>query len=308
MRVLIVEDDPVHRRMLEVLIGRLGYEALTAADGRAAIEKLESEPVQLVVADWMMPELDGLALCQEIRRRFQERYVYFILVTSRDQQDDLIEGFEAGVDDYLVKPVHKAELSARIRAAKRILDLQEQLLEAQERLRYQAMHDALTGIWNRGAVVDALARELERAAREGGTLAVAIMDLDHFKRVNDTHGHLAGDEVLREVARRIRAAVRSYDSVGRYGGEEFLVIAPGIEEQQALELAERIRRQIEATPIPTSGPALPVTLSLGVVVQSSDGRTPLESVLSAADQALYEAKRGGRNRSVLGCLPTTATS
>jgi two-component system, cell cycle response regulator len=302
MRVLIVEDDPVHRRMLEILIGRLGYEALAAGDGREAIQRLESDPVQLVVADWMMPELDGLALCREIRSRFQERYVYFILVTSRDRQDDLVAAFEAGVDDYLVKPVHHAELSARIRAAKRILDLQEQLLEAQERLRYQAMHDALTGIWNRGAVLDALARELERTGRDGSALAVAMIDLDHFKKINDTRGHPVGDEVLREVAGRIRAAVRTYDSVGRYGGEEFLVIAPGIEEPAAHELAERIRRQIEAGPIVTTGEAVPVTLSLGVVVRSSHSRASLESVLAAADQALYEAKRGGRNRSVLGSL------
>jgi two-component system, cell cycle response regulator len=305
MRVLIVEDDPVHRRMLEILIGRLGYEALTSSNGREAIERLQSDPAQLVVADWMMPELDGLLLCREIRHRFQERYVYFILVTSRDQRDDLIAAFEAGVDDYLVKPVHQAELSVRIRAAKRILDLQEQLLEAQERLRYQAMHDALTGIWNRGAALDALARELERTGREGSALAVAMIDLDHFKRINDTHGHPVGDEVLREVAGRIRAAVRTYDSVGRYGGEEFLVIAPGIEEPQAVELAERIRRQIETAPIVTAGPTLRVTLSVGVVVQSSHQRAPLESVLSAADQALYKAKRSGRNRSVLGHFPST---
>ena len=301
MRVLVVDDDRVQRKTLETLIARAGFEVVTASNGQEALARMaEVGQIQLVVADWMMPEMDGLTLCREVRRRFQERYVYFVLVTSRDRQDDRLEGFDAGADDYVVKPVHHAELKARIRAAARIIDLQDQLLAAQERLRYQAMHDALTGIWNRRSVVEALEREIERTGREGSALAVAMIDLDHFKRINDTHGHAAGDEVLREAAQRIRGAVRSYDSVGRYGGEEFLVVAPGLDELRAAELAERIRRRFEAESFSAGAAQVPVTLSLGLVSVPGASRPVAARVLAAADEALYQAKRDGRNRTVVG--------
>jgi two-component system cell cycle response regulator len=252
-----------------------------------------------VVVDWMMPGRDGLEVCRELRRRFNDPYVYAILLTARDQSDDVVAGLDAGADDYLVKPANVGELRARVRAAQRIIDLQRQLLEAQERLRVLAMHDALTGIWNRGAIFDALMRELDRARRQGSPLAVVMIDLDRFKRINDTHGHPVGDEVLREAAQRIRGAIRAYDFVGRYGGEEFLVVAPGLAGASAAELAERIRRAFEAHPIATSGPALPVTLSLGVAAAAPRSAVDLTSLLEAADDALYQAKSEGRNRTAL---------
>jgi diguanylate cyclase (GGDEF)-like protein len=308
MRALVAEDDPVHRRLLESLLGRWGYEVLSVANGAEALQAFKKHTgIQLVIADWMMPEMDGLALCREIRRRSNQPYVYVVLLTARDQQDDVLQGFEAGVDDYLVKPVHHAELHVRLLAAKRILDLQEQLLSAQERLRYQATHDPLTGIWNRAAVLDALSREVDRASREGTPLAVVMIDLDHFKEINDSHGHLVGDEVLQQIAHRLRDAVRSYDSVGRYGGEEFLVIAPGQDTAHARELAERLRLLFHETPTEVMGRKLPVTLSLGVVALSPPRNLEITRLLSAADEALYEAKRSGRNVTVLGALDLAST-
>ena len=304
MNVLVVEDDPVHCKMIASLLDRWGYQVRTAADGVEALAVLEEKTaIQLAIVDWMMPRLDGIALCREIRRRFNEPYLYVVLLTSRDQRDDIVTGFDAGADDYLIKPVHHSELSARLRAAKRILDLQEKLLAAQETLRVQAMHDALTGIWNRGAIFEALGRELDRARRQQSPLAVIMVDLDHFKQVNDSHGHLVGDQVLREAAQRIKATVRSYDGVGRYGGEEFLLVAPGFDAAQALEFAERLRRRFAENPIVTSGPTLPVTMSLGVVAVSPGQTLAAERVLAAADDALYRAKTDGRNRAVLGTVP-----
>jgi two-component system cell cycle response regulator len=301
MKVLVVEDDPVHKLMLERLLLGWGYKIQAVTNGAEAIRVLvEDDSIQLVIADWMMPEMDGLDLCREIRKRGSQPYIYFILLTAKDQHDDVVEGLDAGADDYVIKPVHHSELNARIRAAKRIIDLQNQLLQAQERLRVQATHDALTGIWNRRAIFEALARELDRAARQEIPVAIVLIDLDHFKLVNDTHGHLVGDEVLRETAQRIRSMVRSYDAVGRYGGEEFLVVAPECDARRAMDLAERIRLSLLQGPIQTSGPAIPVTLSLGVVHLEKGSQMEINKVLSAADQALYKAKSGGRDQSVMG--------
>jgi len=303
MKVLVVEDDPIHKRMLEKLLTQWGYQVQAVGNGAEAVKALVRDgSIQLVIADWMMPEMDGLDLCREIRKRGSQPYIYFILLTAKDQHDDVVEGLDAGADDYVIKPVHHSELNARIRAAKRIIDLQNQLLEAQERLRVQATHDALTGIWNRRAIFEALERELDRAERQEIPLAVALIDLDNFKQVNDTHGHLVGDEVLRETAQRIRGAVRSYDAVGRYGGEEFLVVAPECDARRARDLAERIRQLLLESPIPTSGPDVPVTLSLGVVHLEKGTKAGINRVLSAADKALYQAKSGGRNQTIMGSV------
>jgi len=306
MTILIVEDDPVNTRLVGSLLTRWGYEVVTAGNGEEALQILERErTIPLAIMDWMMPRMDGIELCREIRKRFNEPYIYIILLTTRDQPEDVVKGFEAGADDYLIKPVHNNELNARIRAAKRIIDLQRELLATQEVLRIQATHDSLTGLWNRGAIFEALGRELDRARRQENPLAVVMIDLDHFKRINDTHGHLIGDEVLWEVAKRVGNAVRSYDYVGRYGGEEFLVIAPGFDGDRAMDLAERIRCLFEKTPIPTSGPTLRLTLSAGVVTLEKGQNAEINKLLSAVDDALYRAKSNGRNVSVMGTIPAS---
>jgi len=306
MNILIVEDDPVNTRLVGSLLTRWGYEVVTAGNGEEALQIIERErTIPLAIVDWMMPKMDGIELCREIRKRFKEPYIYIILLTTRDQPDDVVKGFEAGADDYLIKPVHNNELNARIRAAKRIIDLQRELLATQEVLRTQATHDSLTGLWNRGAIFEILGRELDRARRQENPLAVVMIDLDQFKRINDTHGHLIGDEVLWEVAQRVGNAVRSYDSVGRYGGEELLVIAPGYDGDGAMGFAERLRRLLDEAPIPTTGPNLHLTLSAGVVTLAKGQRVEINKLLSAVDDALYRAKSNGRNVCVMGTLPVS---
>jgi diguanylate cyclase (GGDEF)-like protein len=303
MRVLIADDDAVHLRQMESLLAKMGYEVLKAADGAQALKALEgSDPIPLVVADWMMPQMDGLQLCREIRKRYADRFIHVILLTMRDRSDDVVAGLEAGADDYLVKPVNHGELSARLRAAQRLIELQGKLLEAHERLRVLATHDELTGILNRRAILDTMAREIDRSERQGQPMAALLIDLDYFKRVNDTHGHLAGDDVLREAAHRIAATVRSYDTVGRYGGEEFLVVTSNLDSGGALELAERVRTQFKKDPITTGGKSLPVTLSVGVATLGGGQKAEINKLLALADDCLYKAKRSGRDLTVMEAL------
>jgi len=294
--VLIADDDPVSRRLLQVSLGNAGYRVVLAADGGEALRKWnEPDCPRLAVLDWMMPVLDGVEVCRTIRRSAREPYVYIVLLTAKGHQTEIIEGLEAGADDYITKPFDLQELKARLRAGKRILELQEQLVSAREQLRVQATHDSLTGLFNRMAILEALDREVTRSAREKKPLAVIMADLDHFKDINDTHGHQAGDVALRETARRMSASLRAYDSVGRYGGEEFLVVVPGSGLDAAFELAERLRQGVSAEPVSVAGEMIPITVSLGLAVSTAEICRP-DQLLHQADEALYAAKRAGRNR------------
>ncbi len=297
-RVLIAEDDPISRKILHNWLESWGYEVTVAEDGATAWKILQNEhPPELLILDWFMPTIDGMELCRRIRGRQQAPYQYILLATSRDGKHDLVKGLEAGADDYLTKPLDKNQLQARLTVGKRILALQRGLIQAREELRFQATHDALTGILNRGTILDLLHRELERGFRSKSTTGIMMLDLDHFKLVNDTFGHLAGDAVLREVARRMNQAVRSYDLVARYGGEEFLIVLPGCDKDQIKECAERIRSLIASFPVIHSS-ELSITVSIGAAVAAPGTATEIE-ILAAADAALYEAKNSGRNRAVL---------
>ena len=298
MRVLIAEDDPVSRHMLEAFLTKWGYGVVVAGDGREAWQVLQQDDApKLAILDWMMPGMEGVQVCQRLRERADHPYVYVLMLTSRDRKQDLVEGIEAGADDYLIKPFDAHELRAHLHAGKRILDLQQQLISARDALRVQATHDPLTGLWNHAAIFDILRRELERAQRQRTSLGVVMADLDHFKQINDTYGHPAGDAVLCEATRRMQSAVRTYDSIGRYGGEEFLIVVPGAEEASTLQQAERLRASISKAPIKVNhSSAIPLTISLGVTAPAEPAASNLESLLRAADLALYEAKRKGRNR------------
>jgi diguanylate cyclase (GGDEF)-like protein len=246
----------------------------------------------------MMPGLDGLELCRRIRKSDANSYHYVLLLTARDNKQDIVAGFEAGADDYLTKPFDADELHSRIRAGRRILELQAALIASQRKLEIQATHDRLTGLCNRGAILDKLVGELQRRQRRGEPLGVIMVDIDHFKYVNDTYGHLIGDTVLRETAQRLQLAVRTYDSVGRYGGEEFVVIVPGCNAFDLMVLAERLRLAVSSKTIETTSGPLNVTISLGsACADSAPGiRVESEDLLRCADTALYSAKRLGRNR------------
>ena len=246
MQILIAEDDVITRRTLEALLVKWGYAVIVVRDGVEAWKILQGDAApRLVILDWMMPGLDGIQICRQVRQRAAAPYVYILLLTAKGNQEDVINGLEAGADDYLTKPFHALELKARLRSGRRILELQQQLIAAREAFRLQATHDLLTGLWNHGAILDILQRELDRARRESNPLGVVMADLDHFKQVNDTYGHLAGDAVLREVAKRLSASVRPYDSVARYGGEEFLIVAPNCDPGSGLNLAQRLRSSLD---------------------------------------------------------------
>ena len=289
MKILIADDDEITRVTLKALLSARGYDVVTAQDGMQAYDLLRRDdaPV-LAILDWMMPGLEGIEVCRKLRESGKPSYTYIIMLSSRGEKHDFAAGMQAGADDYLVKPCDIDELHLRVRAGERIVTLQE-------RLRTDARMDALTGVLNRGAVIEILSREIAHAARDDAPLSVILADLDGFKQVNDTHGHPVGDAVLRHVAGLLGAPLRAYDVLGRYGGEEFLLVLPGCGTAGALELAERVRHSVADAPVSTSAGPVSMTVSLGVASrQPATMRS--EDLILAADEALYCAKRGGRNR------------
>jgi two-component system, cell cycle response regulator len=296
MRILIADDELMSRKLLQKTLERAGYEVTAAADGRLAADQLcQVDGPRLALLDWVMPELDGPGVCREVRKRKEQSYVYMVLLTSKESKEDVVAGLESGADDYLTKPFDPEELKARLRTGLRILNLEDRLVEAREAMRFQATHDGLTTLWNRGVIMDLLERELARSRRERISTAILMCDLDHFKNVNDSYGHLAGDDVLKETAKRLLASVRSYDFVGRYGGEEFLVVLNNCNPAFAFARAEEIRKAIALRPVPSSSGPVPVTMSLGLLLSQEWGSRPMEELLQEADTALYAAKAAGRN-------------
>jgi two-component system cell cycle response regulator len=288
VQVLVADDSPISRHLLEVSLSSSGYEPQLVADGAEALRVLEQEESpKLVILDWMMPKMDGVEVCRAIKKRAAGPYVYIVLLTAKGHQEEINEGLEAGADDYIIKPFDLQELKARLRVGKRILELHEQLVS-------QARRDSLTSLLNRPAILEVLQKESIRSVREKTPIAAIMTDIDHFKHINDTYGHLAGDAVLREVARRLSATLRGYDSVGRYGGEEFLVVAPSCDAAGGADVAERLRENISGAPIDASGHAIVVTMSFGVAATCDIKQ--VNHLLRMADEALYAAKKAGRNR------------
>lgn len=290
MKILIAEDEDVSRLKLESLLTAWGYEVVAVEDGTEAWKILDHEDApRLAILDWIMPGIDGPEICRRVRQSQHTPYTYLIILTAKTHREDIILGMDAGADDYVNKPFDAQELKVRVRAGQRIVELEEAL-------RVQATHDSLTGAWNHGAIIEMLERELARAKREGSTLGVVLADLDHFKQVNDHHGHLAGDEVLRAAAQRMTRALRRYDFLGRYGGEEFLILLPRCGLADALGLAERLRRSVAADPVVSAAGEIRFTMSLGVTASDQEDPSAAEALLHRADEALYQAKRQGRNR------------
>lgn len=297
MEILIAEDDPVSRKILKALLTKWGYTVTEASDGAQAWSHLQMEDrPRVAILDWMMPEMDGPQVCKKVREREagKEVYTYIIILTAKGAKEDIIEGMEAGADDYLVKPFDPQELRVRVRAGQRIVDLQIQLKSVQEELRRQSITDPLTGVLNRRATLERFQLEMSRASREKRPIGVVMIDVDHFKKVNDRWGHICGDEVLKEVAARVKGSLRVYDVFGRMGGEEFMAVLPGTTLPLALSVAERLRVAVSSRPVDTSKGKIPVTISLGVS-QWAEGEE-LERAMDRADKALYLAKERGRDR------------
>jgi two-component system cell cycle response regulator len=299
VKILIADDDEMSLKLMQNTLRRIGYDVVSAANGREAADKLlERDGPRLALLDWMMPEMDGPAVCQSVRALNHRPYVYMTLLTSKDSTADLVEGLDAGADDYLTKPCDPEELRARLRAGQRILQLEDHLVAAREEMRFKATHDPLTTLWNRGTILEAL----DRTLRNPVPSAVLLCDVDHFKGINDTHGHLAGDAVLREIARRLRSAVRPDDAIGRYGGEEFLVLLAGCDERSLQDRAERLCGKVSDAAFDIEGAPLSITVSIGAVSVRADGPRVPEMILRQADEALYLAKEKGRNRVVTAQL------
>ncbi len=297
MRILIADDDPNARSLLVSVLTRDGHEVVetkTGAEAWAVLEKPDAP--RLVVLDWMMPEMDGLEVLGRVRSQETEHPPYVIMLTAKDRKQDIVAALDAGANDYLAKPFNLAELRARIEAGRRVVEMQAALIESKRKLEHLATHDPLTGLLNRRAILEALSAELSRASRLGHEVAVGMCDLDHFKEINDRHGHQTGDDVLREVSRVLSASVREYDLVGRLGGEEFLVVMPIEATTDPAAVFDRLRRQVASSSISIRSGRFSVTISIGVVAVR--GGTPVDDILTQADAALYEAKRQGRDRVV----------
>ncbi len=297
-RILIADDDPVSSRILTKSIESWDLEAVAARNGREAWQALQTSGIRLALLDWEMPEADGLELCRRVRAAGGKRYIYIILLTSRDRSEDVIAGLEAGADDYMVKPVKFEELRARLQAGRRIIELEDKLLQSQKRLFELATKDGLTRLWNRRTILQFLEEELSYGERAGTPTSLIMMDVDNFKTINDTCGHQAGDKVLSALAKRLQKQVRPYDRIGRYGGDEILIVLPNCGLDAAAGIAERLRREAIRKPAKLRGQALGFTVSLGVSSTENRARTTADKIISAGDLALYEAKRLGRDRVV----------
>ncbi len=304
--ILLVEDNPVSRKVVEKILVKAGHDVTTAETGREALALFKKKFFPIVLTDWMMPEVDGLELCRIIRNTSSEGYVYIILLTARDSKDDIVTGLKAGADDYLNKPISPPELIARLNTGLRVLELEKSLKAANEEIRALSITDPLTGCLNRGYMNEHLPEEIKRSKRYNRALVLIMCDIDHFKRVNDTYGHQAGDLVLTEFAKQIRETLREdIDWVVRYGGEEFLVVLPETEFRGGCSMAERLRTTISLPELKVRGNKIRVTASFGVIgfdPIGADDKITMDDMIARADEYLYQAKAEGRNRVCAGRL------
>jgi len=295
-RVLVADDSAVYRKLVEQSLAEEDCAVLFATTGHDAVEIFEREHPPLVITDWMMPDLTGIELCQRIRATAQPSYTYVIIVTSQAEKDMVVKGLSSGADDYLTKPFHREELLARVRVGRRLIDLHRQIEAKNHLLEELALTDALTGLPNRRAIEEWASRQLSGAARHGFPLWVVMIDLDHFKNVNDGYGHDAGDEVLKRFAEVLKTNTRLSNLSGRIGGEEFVHVLTHADEQAVQVAVERVRKQFEAERFSFGGAALSFTASFGAAGFCGKAAPSFGQLLSRADAALYRAKHLGRNR------------
>lgn len=309
LRVLVVDDSPLDRKLVTAYLNKEGHHVETAVNGKEGLTAALRWSPHIILSDWMMPEMDGLELCRSLRRSPEISNVYAMMMTSNDQSDDLVTALDAGADDYIPKPINQAVLVARLRAAARVIRLQErnardreairasaaELAVANRKLQHMALYDTLTNLPNRRYAMDRLHKEWDRAQRHGKPLLCMILDIDHFKNVNDTYGHDAGDVVLQRTAQVMKACMRSSDDVCRFGGEEFLCICPDADMEVAQIMGDRLRQAVEQNHIETPQFNGNITVSIGVAAYSPELDT-MHDLLKLADEALYAAKDAGRNK------------
>ncbi len=305
--VLLAEDDRLTRRLLERTLLKAGYAVTSVANGLEALEIFNDNFFPIILTDWMMPEMDGLQLCKSIReRKGSSGYVFIVIFTSKESTSDIVTGLEAGADDFLTKPVNDAELIARLNTGKRILDLEKSLKDANEKIKILSISDALTQCYNRAYLSERLPMEIKRARRYGFPLSIVLYDIDFFKKVNDTYGHQAGDQVLKESVACVKESIREdIDWVSRYGGEEFLVVLPETNIDGASIVADRLRNEISALQIHAKENLIHITASFGVTGfdrTSHDEEITSEIIINKVDEYLYTSKREGRNRVTAGSL------
>jgi two-component system cell cycle response regulator len=297
MKVLIAEDDMTSRIILDSILKKWGFTPVLTCNGKEAWEVMQSKDApRLAVLDWQMPEMNGIEVCQKIREIDTSEPPYLILLTSKDEKKDIVKGLEAGANDFISKPYDNKELQARINVGQRMVKLQSELGEAYRALEHEAMHDPLTNIFNRRAIMDLLEKEIARAKREKTGLCVGVCDLDYFKKVNDTYGHKIGDDVLIAFTRFVTDKLRINDHVGRIGGEEFLIVVSGSKDLQKDALFERICEYVRNSEISTEKGNVSITVSIGVSQYTGVENSSI--LLATADTALYHAKKIGRDRVV----------
>jgi diguanylate cyclase (GGDEF)-like protein len=304
VKALVADDDTASRLLLQKVLTKWGYDVVTASSGEEAWKILTSDDApDIAVLDWMMPELDGVEVCRRMRALELSSPPYLLLLTSRSEKQDIATGLESGASDYVQKPFDHDELRARLLVGRRFAELNRKLLETQSELRRQALTDPLTHIMNRRAILGRLAEEMARAPRQGLPLSIGVLDIDHFKSINDRFGHAGGDAVLQTVVERSLRALRPYDAIGRIGGEEFLLVMPGVGSRDTEIVLERLRRSVGDSPMTAQGQEVVVTVSIGGAVNEGES---MDELLNLADDALYRAKDEGRNRVVMATKPVAA--
>lgn len=295
MKVLIADDDALSRKILQDCLSEWGYDIVMANNGNEAWSILgKIDRPNMAVLDWMMPGMDGVEICRRLRSLNLPNYVYVILLTARSKREDVINGLESGADDYIIKPFNHEELRSRLKIGQRIIELEHRILRL-------ASTDYLTGLLNRRAFLERLERELNRCQREISPMGIIIMDIDHFKRVNDNFGHQVGDLVLQELSHDLVKLCRIYDFIGRYGGEEFIVCLPGADKWNTYQIAERMRSTIEIKKVllPGKESGISVTASFGIASMEPGQPKSADQLINEADEALYRAKDQGRNGVVI---------
>jgi len=300
VKLLVADDSKVSRAMLSAITKSWGYEVILAEDGEQAWQIMQEDNApKILLLDWEMPKMNGIEVCQRVIEKNSENPPYIVLLTARTASDDIVEGLSKGANDYLSKPFDSAELQVRLQVGKRMIDMQDKLNATLDELKKLASHDSLTGLLNRRAIMEGLPKEIKRMERQEQVLCIGMCDIDHFKEINDTYGHLVGDEVLKEVTKRMKGTLRDYDLLGRYGGEEFLVITPVDNIASGTLVYQRICNAVSLQPVKINNISISVTISCGVTSYSTnEDAQAITQLIARADEALYQAKDNGRNQVV----------